>query len=90
MHVHVCRQKRLNHSGVGGGIAFRGVYPARAYTTVVVLVFSCLRVSLCIVMSSSLYGCSLSIYSNLFGKNDGITVSVPLEQLLESKFSYYA
>ena len=45
MHVHVCRkddilrQRRLNHSGVGGGIAFRGVYPARAYTTVVVLVF---------------------------------------------------
>ena len=45
MHVHVCRkddifrQRRLNHSGVGGGIAFRRVYPARAYSTVVVLVF---------------------------------------------------
>ena len=44
MHAHVCRkddifrQRRLNHSGVGGGIAFRRVYPARAYSTVVVLV----------------------------------------------------
>ena len=39
MHVHmwrkddVFRQRRLNHSGVGGGIAFRRVYPARAYLT---------------------------------------------------------
>ena len=45
MHVHMCRkddifrQRRLNHSGVGGGIAFRKVYPARAYSTVVVLVY---------------------------------------------------
>ena len=46
MHVQVCRkddifrQRRLNHSGVGGRkIAFRRVYPARAYTTLVVLVF---------------------------------------------------
>ena len=45
MHVRMCKkddicwQRRLNHSGVGGGIAFRRVYPARAYTTVVVLVF---------------------------------------------------
>ena len=31
-------QRRLNHSGMGGGIALREVYPARAYTTVVVLV----------------------------------------------------
>ena len=45
MHVRVCRkddifrQRRLNHSGVGGRkIAFRRVYPARAYTTFVVLV----------------------------------------------------
>ena len=44
MHVHMCRkddifsQIRLNHSGVGGAIAFRKVYPARAYSTVVVLV----------------------------------------------------
>ena len=44
MHVHVCRkddifrQRRLNHSGVGGGNAFRRVYPVRAYSTVVVLV----------------------------------------------------
>ena len=44
MHVHVCRkydifrQRRLNDSEVGGEIAFRGVYPARAYSTVVVLV----------------------------------------------------
>ena len=44
MHMHVCkkddifRQTRRNHSGVGGGIAFRRVYPARAYTTLVVLV----------------------------------------------------
>ena len=44
MHVHVCRkedsfwQRRLNDSGVGGGIAFIRVYPARVYTTVVVLV----------------------------------------------------
>ena len=46
MHVRMCKkddicwQRRLNHSGVGGGIAFRRVYPARAYTTVVVLVRS--------------------------------------------------
>ena len=46
MHVRMCKkddicwQRRLNHSGVGGGIAFRRVYPARAYTTVVVLVLS--------------------------------------------------
>ena len=39
MHVHVCRkdnifrQRQLNPSGVGGGIAFRRVYPSRAYTT---------------------------------------------------------
>ena len=45
MHVHMCkkddifRQRRLNHSEVGGGIAFRRVYPARAYSTVVVLVY---------------------------------------------------
>ena len=44
MHVHmfrkddILRQRRLNHSGVGGGISFRRVYPARAYSTVVVLV----------------------------------------------------
>ena len=45
MHVQVCRkddifrQRRLNHSGVGRRkIAFRRVYPARAYTTFVVLV----------------------------------------------------
>ena len=46
MHVRMCKkddicwQRRLNHSGVGGGIGFRRVYPARAYTTVVVLVFN--------------------------------------------------
>ena len=46
MHVRMCKkddicwQRRLNHSGVGGGIAFRKVYPARAYTTLVVLVFN--------------------------------------------------
>ena len=40
MHVHVCRkydifrQTRLNDSEVGGEIAFRRVYPARAYSTV--------------------------------------------------------
>ena len=34
----ICWQRRLNHSEVGGGIAFRIVYTARAYTTVVVLV----------------------------------------------------
>ena len=45
MHVHVCRkydifrQRRLNNSEVGGEIAFRRVYPARAYSTVVVHVF---------------------------------------------------
>ena len=44
MHVHMCRkddifrQRRLNLSGVGGGIASRRVYPVRAYTTFVVLV----------------------------------------------------
>ena len=26
---NICWQRRLNHSGVGGGIAFRRVYPAR-------------------------------------------------------------
>ena len=52
MHVHVCRkddifrQRRLNHSGVGGGIALRRVYPVRAYSTVVVLVFY--RISHCL------------------------------------------
>ena len=45
MYVHVCRkddsfwQRRLNDSVVGGGIAFIRMYPARAYTTLVVLVF---------------------------------------------------
>ena len=45
MHMHLCkkddifRQRQQNHSEVGGGIAFRRVYPARAYTTLVVLVF---------------------------------------------------
>ena len=45
MHVRMCKkddicwQRQLNHSGVGGGIAFRRVYPAQAYTTVVVLVY---------------------------------------------------
>ena len=44
VHVRMCKkddicwQRRLNHSRVGGGIALRGVYPARAYITVVVLV----------------------------------------------------
>ena len=44
MHVHMCkkddifRQRRLNHSEVGGRIAFGKVYPARAYSTIVVLV----------------------------------------------------
>ena len=44
MHVHMCRkddisrQRRLNHSELGGGIAFRRVYLARAYSTIVVLV----------------------------------------------------
>ena len=44
MHVHMCRkddisrQRRLNHSELGGGIAFRRVYLARAYSTVVILV----------------------------------------------------
>ena len=39
MHVHmwrkddIFRQRRLNHSVVGGGIAFRRVYPDRAYLT---------------------------------------------------------
>ena len=39
------RQRRLNHSGVGGGTAFRRVYPARAYTTLVVLVLYSLQLS---------------------------------------------
>ena len=44
MQLHVCRkdnifrQRRLNDRAGRGGIAFRGVYPARAYTTLVVLV----------------------------------------------------
>ena len=45
MYAALCMcawQKRLSHSGVGGGIALREVYPARAYTTVVVLVQSSL------------------------------------------------
>merc|ERR1712208_142385 len=38
----IFRQRRLNHSEVGGRkIAFRRVYPARAYTTLVVLVNIC-------------------------------------------------
>ena len=38
IHVHmrkkddIFRQRRLNHSRVGGGIAFRRVYPAQTYT----------------------------------------------------------
>ena len=36
---NIFRQRRLNYSGVGGGIAFRRVYPARAYSTLIVLVF---------------------------------------------------
>ena len=37
-HAHMCRkedifrQRRLNHSGVGGGNPFKRVYPARAYS----------------------------------------------------------
>ena len=44
MHVRMCKkddicwQRRLNHSGVGGEIAFRTVYSARAYKTLVLLV----------------------------------------------------
>ena len=53
MHVRMCKkddicwQRRLNHSGVGGGIAFRRVYPARAYATVVVLVR--LDIKMCLI-----------------------------------------
>ena len=42
VHVRMCKkddicwQRRLKHSWVGGGFAFRRVYPAWAYTTVVV------------------------------------------------------
>ena len=50
MHVHVCRkydifrQRRLNDSEVGGEITFRRVYPARAYTTLALLVVNmCVR-----------------------------------------------
>ena len=52
MHVHVCRkydifrQRRLNDSEVGGEIAFRRVYPARAYSTIVVLVFNTSKLAL--------------------------------------------
>ena len=35
----VCKQRRLSHGEVGREIAFRKMYPARAYTTLVVLVF---------------------------------------------------
>ena len=36
----IFRQRLLNHSGVsGGGNAFKRVYPAQAYSTLVVLVF---------------------------------------------------
>ena len=44
MHVHMCRkddsfwQRQFNTSGVGGGIAFIKVYPARAYTTLVLVI----------------------------------------------------
>ena len=57
MHVHMCRkdnifrQRQLNHSGAGRGIAFRRVYPARAYTTLVVLV-NFVRFSVTLVHSS--------------------------------------
>ena len=34
----IFRQRQLNHSEVGGGNAFKRVYPARAYSTLVVLV----------------------------------------------------
>ena len=53
MHLRMCKkddicwQRRLNHSGVGGGIAFRRVYPARAYATVVVLVR--LDIKMCLI-----------------------------------------
>ena len=45
VHAYMCkkenifRQRRLDHSGVGGGNAFKRVYPAQAYPTLVVLVF---------------------------------------------------
>ena len=34
----IFRQRQLNHSEVGGGNAFKRVYPAQAYSTLVVLV----------------------------------------------------
>ena len=46
MQLHVCRkddisrQRRLNDSAIGGGIAFRRVYLARAYTTLVKLIMN--------------------------------------------------
>ena len=49
MHMHVCRkddifrQRRLNHSGVGGGVAFRRVYPAQAYITLVLVYMVMIR-----------------------------------------------
>ena len=51
MHVHVCRkdsfwQRRLNNSGVGGGIVFRWVYPAWAYTTLWKTTFNVRRPSM--------------------------------------------
>ena len=41
---NIFRQRRLNDSAVGGGIAFRREYLARAYTTLVVLVVTLVTV----------------------------------------------
>ena len=38
LHMCMWAEKTTFHSGVGGGTAFRIMYPARAYTTLVVLV----------------------------------------------------
>ena len=60
MHVRMCKkdnirwQRRLNHSQVGGGIALRRVYPAWAYTTVVVLVLLRLNI-LYMIMKHTVY-----------------------------------
>ena len=65
-HVQVCRkdnifrQRLLNHNGVGGGIAYRRVYPTRAYSTVLVLVSFLSQLSLSPLQTKSLHdGCRL-------------------------------
>ena len=66
MQLHLCRkddifrQRRLNDSEVEGEIAFRRVYPARAYSTVVVLV----SIICMVLLKSTTTFCTGSVISN--------------------------